>query len=150
MPSLHEHAKTFYATLDAQDWVRLRNFVTPDVAIQLANAPPINFEEWAASLHMFYAGFPDGHHLVDDSIADDDRVVTRCRFQGTHSGEFAGVAPRGATVSVGVIHIDRYRDQKVVEHFGQLDMHGLLRQITDTPDEDPPDDSSPRTSERTS
>jgi predicted ester cyclase len=32
-------------------------------------------------------------------------------------------------VSAGVIHIDRFVDGLLVEHFGQLDMLGLLRQI---------------------
>lgn len=140
MPSLQEHANAFYATLDAQDSVTLRALVTPDVAIQLGSAAPISFGAWEASLRMFSTGFPDEHHVVDDSIADDDRVVTRCQLEGTHSGELASIPPRGAKVSVGAIHIDRYRDEKVIEHVGQLDMHGLLHQVTDTSDESLPED----------
>jgi len=143
MPSLKEHAKAFYATLDAQDWIRLRNLVTPDLTVQLGSAPPISLGAWEASLRMFYTGFPDGHHRIDDSIADGGSVVTRCWFEGTHRGAFAAVAPSGAKISVGVIHIDRYRDDKVAEQFGQLDMHGLLRQITGAADEDSPQNSVP-------
>jgi predicted ester cyclase len=78
---------------------------------------------------IFFVGFPDGHHVIDDDLSDGDRVVTRCRFQGTHSGSFRGVPPTGTKISVGVIHIDRFRDGKLVEHVGQLDALGLLQQI---------------------
>lgn len=55
--------------------------------------------------------------------------MTRCEFQGTHTGSFGEHPPTGAGVRVGVIHIDRFAGGRLVEHHGVPDMLGLLRQI---------------------
>lgn len=36
---------------------------------------------------------------MDDEVVEDDRVVVRWTFTGTHMGEFAGVAATGRLVS---------------------------------------------------
>ncbi|AZN96010.1 ester cyclase [Mesorhizobium sp. M9A.F.Ca.ET.002.03.1.2] len=126
---IREFARNFYATIDAQEWDRLSSLVSPDLAVHLGSANPIGFDDWRKSLAEFFVGFPDGHHVIDDYVSAADKVVTRCRFQGTHTGIFHGVEPSGNCVSVGVIHIDRLENGVVVEHFGQLDGLGLLRQI---------------------
>jgi predicted ester cyclase len=87
------------------------------------------FDDWQKSLAEFFVGFPNGRHVIDDYVSEADSVVTRCRFQGTHTGIFHGIEPSGNRVSVGVIHIDRVENGIVVEHFGQLDGLGLMHQI---------------------
>ncbi|TGQ33236.1 MULTISPECIES: ester cyclase [unclassified Mesorhizobium] len=126
---IRDFAQNFYAMIDTQEWDKLADLVSPDLAVHLGSAGPIGFDDWRKSLIEFFVGFPDGHHLIDDYVIDADRVATRCRFQGTHTGIFHGVEPSGNRVSVGVIHIDRLENGVAVEHFGQLDALGLLRQI---------------------
>ncbi|MER8828017.1 ester cyclase [Mesorhizobium sp. M0938] len=126
---IREVARNFYATIDAQDWDRLAGLASPDLAVHLGSASPIRFDDWRKSLGEFFVGFPDGRHIIDDYVSDADKVVTRCRFQGTHTGIFHGVEASGNRVSVGVIHIDRLENGIVVEHFGQLDGLGLMHQI---------------------
>ncbi len=75
------------------------------------------------------AAFPDGRMTVDDIFAEDDRVVIRMTWSGTHTGEFYGRAPSGKKVSVSSIGIDRLLNGKVVEGWGELDMLGLYQQI---------------------
>ncbi|GAB3405398.1 ester cyclase [Flindersiella endophytica] len=118
-----------YAALDAQDWPLIETLVSPSLSIQVGSSPPMRLEEWRRAQVGFYTGFPDGRHVVDEFLVDGERFVTRCRFTGTHTGPFAGVAATGIQVSAGVIHIDRFVDGLLVEHHGQLDMFGLLRQI---------------------
>jgi predicted ester cyclase len=48
---------------------------------------------------------------------------------GTHTGEFQGIAPTGAKVSVCGIHIDRFQGDALVAHRGQLDLHALMQQL---------------------
>ena len=129
MSDLKELARRFYASLDAQDWEETMSLVAPGFTAQVGSLPPMSFNDWRRGLEMFYAGFPDGRHLVDDYVVEDDRVVTRCRFEGTHRGAFFGEQPTGSRVSVGVIHIDRFAGGKLIEHFGQLDLLGLLLRI---------------------
>jgi predicted ester cyclase len=43
----------------------------------------------------FHKAFPDFRSVIEDQIAEGDKVVTRWRASGTHQGEFRGIAPTG-------------------------------------------------------
>ena len=71
---------------------------------------------------MMFAAFPDGRHILEEAIAQGDKVVTRGIFKGTHQGELMGIAPTGKQVTFSVVHIDRLENGKIVEHWGQGDV----------------------------
>jgi len=73
--------------------------------------------------------FPDLSFVIDDLIAEGDRVVVRGRMSGTHAGPFQGRMPTGTRVTMGFITICRVRDGKIAETWGYNDMAGLLRQL---------------------
>jgi predicted ester cyclase len=59
-------------------------------------------------------------------VAEDDLVVTRKVFRGTHRGDFMGVAPTGREVELLVIDVVRLRDDRIVEHWNVVDLLGAL------------------------
>jgi steroid delta-isomerase-like uncharacterized protein len=73
--------------------------------------------------------FPDLHFAIEDQIAEGDRVVTRWVAQGTHQGEFQGVAPTGARGRIIGHDIDRIADGKIVECWSIFDELGLMIQL---------------------
>ena len=75
---------------------------------------------------MFRSAFPDFKATIDDIVAEGDKVVIRQTWSGTHKGEFMGVPPTGKSVSFGVIDIVRIAGGKLVEHWGQMDMMGMM------------------------
>jgi steroid delta-isomerase-like uncharacterized protein len=77
----------------------------------------------------FRSAFPDLKVTIDDTIAAGDKVVVRCTWRGTHKGEFMGVPPTGKKVSFGVIDIVRIAGGKVLEHWGQMDGMGMMKQL---------------------
>lgn len=76
------------------------------------------------------AGFPRYEVLVDDLIAEGDKVVVRGRMRGKHEGEFAGIAPTGRQVEVPAIIFYRLEGDKIAEFWIQADMVGLMQQLT--------------------
>ena len=75
--------------------------------------------------------FPDFHAIVEDEIAEDDRVVQRIACYGTHEGEFSGVRPTGRQVSFQIIEISRAgADGRFAEHWSSADLPGMLRQLS--------------------
>jgi predicted ester cyclase len=66
---------------------------------------------------------------IDDLFAEDDKVVIRMTWVGTHTGDFYGRAATGRPVSVTSIGIDRVANGKIVEGWGEVDMLGLYEQI---------------------
>lgn len=127
--AVRELVECFYAALDRQDWPTVEALVSPRVVVEVGSSAPIGWNEWRGNLEEFHRGFPDGRHVIEEVLVDGSHGVSRCRFVGTHTGEFRGVAPTGTKVSVGGIHIDRFQGDMLVEHRGQLDMHGLLGQL---------------------
>jgi steroid delta-isomerase-like uncharacterized protein len=75
------------------------------------------------------AAFPDLHMIVEDLVAEGDRVVQRLTARGTHQGEFLGVPASGDAVTVWLIVISRIADGKVAEEWQLLDALGLMQQI---------------------
>jgi steroid delta-isomerase-like uncharacterized protein len=73
--------------------------------------------------------FPDLHVRVDEQIADEEKVVTRKTFEGTHRGEFMGVAPTGRPISFEVIDILTLDNGRIVEHRMVVDRLGIQQQM---------------------
>jgi predicted ester cyclase len=82
-----------------------------------------------AAVQAVRGAFPDFRLVIEDQIAEGDKVVTRATFSGTHQGEFMGMAPTGKPVKYSGIAIDRIVDGKVVESWHVAETLGLLQQI---------------------
>lgn len=78
---------------------------------------------------MFKAAFPDFQVVLEDELAEGDRVVTRGYFTGTHRGEFMGIPATGKTVKIPYIDVWRMENGKGRENWVQMDMLGLLQQL---------------------
>ena len=81
---------------------------------------------WASA---FRSAFPDLWSKVEDVIMEGDRVVERFRGGGTHQGELFGIPATGVTMETTGINILRIVDGKVVEHWGNSDDLGVMRQL---------------------
>jgi steroid delta-isomerase-like uncharacterized protein len=95
---------------------------------------PPGLEGLKQFLSSIHAAFPDLHVNVEDMVAEGDKVAARLRVSGTHQGEFIGIAPTGNQVTMTGIDILRIADGKVVEHWGNFDDLGMLRQIGVVPE----------------
>jgi predicted ester cyclase len=73
--------------------------------------------------------FPDYRGTNEIQIAEGNLVANRFVFQGTHRGEFMGVAPTGREVTSRGISIDRVEDGKIVESLVEVDLEDMVQQI---------------------
>jgi predicted ester cyclase len=73
--------------------------------------------------------FPDLTVRIDEQVAEDDKVVTRKTFLGTHLGEFMGIPPTGRPVAIEVIDIMDIHEGRVVEHRVVFDRLGVQQQL---------------------
>lgn len=80
--------------------------------------------------NTFYrGGLPDFDFTVLKQLIVDDRIVCHWEGNGTHQGDFAGVAPTGRPVRVEGISIFTCRSGKIVEQVITYDVLGMLQQI---------------------
>jgi steroid delta-isomerase-like uncharacterized protein len=78
--------------------------------------------------------FPDFRVIVEDQIAEGDKVVTRWTARGTHSGAFRGIPPTGNQGAITGITIDRIVNGKVVECWTNADDLGMMRLLGVVPE----------------
>lgn len=73
--------------------------------------------------------FPDLSYAVIQTVEDEDKVWGHFRARGTNEGPFMGQPPTGGKMEVDVIDIARFKNGKVVEHWGVPDRLGILFQL---------------------
>jgi predicted ester cyclase len=74
-------------------------------------------------------GFPGCRLILDDVVAEADRVALRLHLVGEHRGEFIGVAPTGRAIQVNGQTILKFNDGRVVERWTIADLTGLMSQL---------------------
>jgi steroid delta-isomerase-like uncharacterized protein len=77
----------------------------------------------------FRGAFPDIEVIVEDTIAEGDRVAARCSVRGKHAGDHLGVAATNAPVDFSGISIVRIKDGKIVEAWNNFDFMKMNQQI---------------------
>ena len=82
-----------------------------------------------ANFQQYLDAFTGAHITVDQQIAEGDLVATRWTGQGTHTGEFNGIAPTGKEVTVSGLTISRLEGGKIVEEWTNWDTLGMLVQL---------------------
>jgi steroid delta-isomerase-like uncharacterized protein len=78
---------------------------------------------------MLRNAFPDHHTSIEDMLAEGDKVTMRATYSGTHEGDFMGIPPTGERFVQNQVHIMRFADGKVVEHWGVRDDLGQMQQL---------------------
>jgi steroid delta-isomerase-like uncharacterized protein len=76
------------------------------------------------------SAFPDLQIRIADVVAQGDTVAVRDEITGTHSAVYNGVQPTGRKVTVGRLSFYKLKDGRIAEHWSQLDMAVLMRQLT--------------------
>ncbi|MHB8576237.1 MAG: ester cyclase [Dehalococcoidia bacterium] len=80
------------------------------------------------AFQMFATGSP-GLHVIEDILAEGDKVVTRVTGSGTHTGDLFGIPATGRAFRSEGIAIRRIREGKIVEHWSQVDLLGVMQQL---------------------
>jgi steroid delta-isomerase-like uncharacterized protein len=81
------------------------------------------------AFRMFQAATP-GRHIIEDQIAEGDKVVTRLTAEGRHEGDLPGPIPAtGKEIRMSAVAIHRIADGKITEHWSATDELGLLVQL---------------------
>ena len=78
---------------------------------------PVGIEGVKDYIRMVRTGFPDISITIEDLIAEEDKVVVRTTWRGTHLGAYDGIAPTGKRVTRSMIQIFHVRDGKLLEEW---------------------------------
>lgn len=77
----------------------------------------------------FLNAFPDLRVLLEDVIAEDDKVAIRWTLTGTLKGEGLGVRATGRPMKITGMSILRARNGVIVEAWNNFDVLGMHQQL---------------------
>jgi predicted ester cyclase len=80
------------------------------------------------SFKVFQKATP-GYHIIEDQIAEGDKVVTRLTSIGKHDGDLPGAPRTGNDMKMTSITIHRIENGKLAEKWSEKDMIALLTQL---------------------
>ena len=79
--------------------------------------------------------FPDLECIIEDQVAEGEKVVSRWRARGTHEGETEDLGPpTGNRVEVTGISMSRVAEGKLVEDWTIFDAMGMMQQLGMVPE----------------
>jgi len=78
---------------------------------------------------VFREAFPNMEIVVEDMVAEGDKVAARCSVRAKHEGEFLGKAATQSPVEFTGIAIVRVANGKIVEAWNNFDFQTLHKQV---------------------
>jgi len=90
---------------------------------------PMNSEERKADEMIFFAAFSNIEAVVEDQIAEGDKVVNRITIYCTHTGKYQGIPATGKRIMITYIDIVLIKAGMILEEWVEFDMMSILRQI---------------------
>ena len=81
----------------------------------------------------FAAAFSESWFTIETIISEGDLVAIHCSWRGTHQGEYLGIAATGKQVTETLTRFYRIVEGRIVEMWGDENVHGLLQQLGAVP-----------------
>jgi predicted ester cyclase len=79
---------------------------------------------------LFFDGaFPKYEALIEEMIAEGNRVVVRARLIGKHEGQFGDIMPSFRSVDLPFVVTYTIENQKIVSHWLVADQMALMEQL---------------------
>ena len=102
----------------------------PTVSLHTPDGVLTGLEGASFLLQAYSTAFPDFHLAIDDMVAENDKVVVRYSFTGTHRGPLADIPASSRPVNVtNGIGIFRVVAGKVSEVHFSWDKYALLQKL---------------------
>jgi steroid delta-isomerase-like uncharacterized protein len=123
--------KRMYEAFEKGDFEAYKEVVAPEYVWYLPSrsTKPISREETIEFGKMLRNAFPDFAYSVEELIAEDDIVISRFIFRGTHEGEFQGIPATGNKVEMSGFMMTRIENGKLVEDKEEADQLGMMMQL---------------------
>jgi steroid delta-isomerase-like uncharacterized protein len=115
--------------LNQRNLAALDGLLAPTFASWLPDGTRLGRAEYRDAVRASHQAFPDLVVEVLDQLGEGDKVATRWRASGTHRGPFAGIPATGRPVRITAMHLHRVVDGKLTEHWEEIDLLRLLRQL---------------------
>ena len=81
------------------------------------------------AINSLHKAFADFSMIIEDLVINDNTVWGRMTARGTQTGQFGPMPPTGKKIEITVIDIMRFKNGKLVEHWGVPDRLAAMEQL---------------------
>lgn len=129
MTAAERAALAVLEVFETHDYERIRDLVTPDFVDHGAppGLPP-GPDGYIAVLR-FLTQVLQIRYELHDLVASGDRVAIRATAHGVHNTDHLGVPATGRPYAMATMHLYRANGDRLAEHWGVRDEHGVLVQV---------------------
>lgn len=120
--------RTYFETQDRERRTPTE-LCAPGFTAYIAGNPTADLEAFQENEEVFFIGFSNIRHRIEDLVAEGDRVAFRMTMDFTHTGEFMGIPATGKQISFSGIGIMRIADDKIAELWGNPDVMSFMQQL---------------------
>src|SRR5467141_1597213 len=109
----------------------VNELISPSHALQGPNifGSSIGPEAYKRQVSRFLEGYPDLRWTIENTIAEEDKVVACWTISGTHKGDYMGVPATNKKISVEGITIHHITNGKIMDSYVSWDIWGMMQQL---------------------
>ena len=122
-------ARRYFEAYETGDLDAVMEFIAPNYVLHPGGGEPLNFDERKRDEMMFFSAFSSIQAVVEDQIAEGDKVVSRITMYCTHAGEYQGIPATGKRIVIPYIDIIVFKAGKIIEEWVEYDTANILKQI---------------------
>ena len=86
-------------------------------------------EETLQFYDVWFTAFPDLSWVIEDVLAEGDKVIVRYTNTATHKGDSLGMPATGKKIKWSGIDIFRVADGKITDEWSYFDQWGQMQQL---------------------
>jgi steroid delta-isomerase-like uncharacterized protein len=118
------------ALIDEGNLDKFKELLSEDFAL----TAPGMLEPWNTNMLLqeimaFYAAFPDNKHVIEDMVAEGDKIAIKLHLEGTHEMEYAGTPATGKKMTASAIFWITITDGRIKNWWNVEDSLGFLQQL---------------------
>lgn len=129
----NQYVRTFAGVIDegfnSGDLEKLDMLFHQDFVEHQRGFPTPDLDGLKKGISSLRRSIPDIHLEISDTIAEGDKVCFLLTGTGTHQGQLGPLPATGTALSFSVIDVCRFKDGKIIEHWGIPDQMGIVEQI---------------------
>ncbi|HEX3301708.1 MAG TPA: ester cyclase [Thermomicrobiales bacterium] len=110
--------------LDALDQI-----ISPDFRGYSASFGEYTRKDMRRDIQRDHDNMPTDEIIIDEQIAEGDRVTTRWTYRWKHDASLFGEKPTHRWLSMEGVHIDQIADGRIVQRWEVKDFFGVAKQL---------------------
>jgi len=124
-------ARRYFKAYETGNIEAVMKFTAPNYTLHPgAGGEPMNSDERKRDETVFFSAFSQIKAIVEDQIAEGDKVASRITMHCTQTGEYQGIPATRKRITIPYIDILQIKDQKITEEWVEFDMMSILKQIS--------------------